>query len=254
MEKLKLSNQVQMLVVEDGTVIGVIKDVESLPYMLETYVDESDLTTEYLTENIKLYPLLSTEPMDVMYEVEREYVVDSSTDRRSSESWYIEDIDEEFDKESELHDFIKNALEEEDYDEEDVNDWDITYREHTSVSVNIGYEDVKLKVWGADRSVGAYVMEDEIAELIEDLEDFEEADFEHLGDAGDVVVEALPQPVVYTSNPDLAYVTHYSARSRVREGKYVYIMTDNTGLPTNLLADVDDAIAQGKSFARLIQD
>lgn len=248
MEKLNMNSNVLFAVVIDDTFIGIAKDEKRLPSMLKTYMDDNHLTTEYMTESVKLYPVLSAEPIEVMFEVEREYTVESDLGRYTGETYLIEDIDEEFDSESELQDFIRNALEDGDYDEEDVNDWTIKFVDKRSVIIEIGQESVEIKVLDAERTVSDYV-KDDVEDLVAELQEFE-----------DVSVPMTEEPSTYpkmfvdADHEDLSYVTSHGAKERVREGKYVYIMDGNKGTRTYFISEVGDAIEQGKTFARLINE
>ena len=159
---LKMNDTAPIAVIIGGTFAGVAIGAYQLQQLI---VDEFSARGETITEasiaeNVVTYPLLTTEPVEFGYDVNREITMTFEDKEDEDTTYLIEDIDTEFDTMDELEEFIKESINDHDYTVEQIESWDIKkvvsdYMDITLEGVDAA--DVDITVYGANQIVAYYV-------------------------------------------------------------------------------------------------
>lgn len=155
--KLQANDTVSLAVIIEGTFEGVSQGSTQLQNMIATYVENNDVddfNEEWILDNVEVFPLLSTEPLHLTYDVTQELDITFDEDMDEDVSYYIDDIDTEFDSLSELEDWISESINDHDYTAEQCKSWDIEKRIKTRIEVEIeGDDEFDITAYGARRKV-----------------------------------------------------------------------------------------------------
>ena len=159
---LKMNDTAPIAVIIGGTFAGVAIGAYQLQQLI---VDEFSARGETITEasiaeNVVTYPLLTTEPVEFGYDVNREITMTFEDKEDEDTTYLIEDIDTEFDTMGELEEFIRTSITDHDYTVEQVESWDIKKIVSDYMDITLeGVEeaDVDITVYGANQIVAYYV-------------------------------------------------------------------------------------------------
>ena len=159
---LKMNDTAPIAVIIGGTFAGVAIGAYQLQQLI---VDEFSARGETITEasiaeNVVTYPLLTTEPVEFGYDVNREITMTFEDKEDEDTTYLIEDIDTEFDTMGELEEFIRTSITDHDYTVEQVESCDIKKVVSDYMDITLeGVEeaDVDITVYGANQIVAYYV-------------------------------------------------------------------------------------------------
>lgn len=245
---MKTTDNVLLMVIVDGTHVGNARNVAEVESMIRDHVDYPNYNADYLQDHVEVYPLLSAEPIEFDFADEGEYEVDTDESHHGEPSYTITDIDESFDTEEELQEWIKSALEDGDYTEEQVKWWDIEMTMTYNVTVEIE-SDKEVIVSANIPTVGEYVKIDEAStfhieeELAKNEPHYEDTD------------KPLPPPTVSVATHVMSPLTYVEATQAIRKHEAVYSMNDRgNGEIVFDTSEMDDAVANGYYFAKMLYD
>lgn len=159
--KLQANDTVSLMVVINGVCEGITQGSTQLQHMIATYVENNDVddfNEEWILDNVETYPLLSTTPLALTYDVTQELDITFDEDTDEDVTYYIDDIDTEFDSLQSLEDWIAESINDCDYTAQQCKDWDIEKRIKTRVTVEIeGDDEFDITAYGARRTVSDFV-------------------------------------------------------------------------------------------------
>ena len=193
---LKMNDTAPIAVIIGGTFAGVTIGAYQLQQLI---VDEfsargETITSDSIAENVVTYPLLSAEPVEFGYDVNREITMEFEDKESEDTTYLIEDIHAEFDTMNELEEFIRTSITDHDYTVEQVESWDIKKIVSDYMTIELdGVEeaDVDITVYGANQIVAYYVEAPEPTPTITMEVDYSEMTSEQLLEHTDLIKEVV---------------------------------------------------------------
>jgi hypothetical protein len=239
--------------------------------------DVDDFNEEWILDNVETYPLLSTEPLQLTYDVTQELDITFDEDNDEDVSYYIDDIDTEFHSLQSLEDWIAESINDCDYTAEQCKSWDIEKRIKTRVVVEIeGDDEFDVTAYGARRTVSDFIdtpkptpmdidystlttaelvaIADELSQLIDSRD---ETIAQMIGedeievDTADHVV-ALGHPDTIERGAKIWALSEFYANQRLKADKPVYLIDEvGRGVRTESLEAIREYVRQGGMVGRL---